>query len=292
VENNKNNKKYFLIKQFFVAIMLLVLTFSTGCISKEKLRASFGDGDDLSTGNSPNSTTLTIECSTIAADLLEAIIKELSSEYEIDMTVDESSIALENVLEGNVDIAIYDNLDTDKSNPESAVILTEDGLLVIVNRDNPEDNIQPDELTDLITDQMDGFGSDTLAQLYLPEDSSVNWNRLLSLFQIESYSDNFELMEVSVPPTATILGSDDEIVKQVARNNDALGIVGADTDISNVKTLFIDSFGPDDDEYPAKLQLRLLAKDPDSEFAKAIMEYLQSESAKKILSECGFTSVK
>jgi len=287
----RNIKIQLPIRKILIASILLALFFNVGCINKEKLKATFGDGD-FEVDNSSAGTMLTLEGSASVVDLLETLVEEFSNEFEIDMTIDESSVAMADVLEGNSDIAIYDNLDIEKGNSENAEILTEDSLIVIVNKGNPEDNIDSDELTDLITDQIDIFGSDTSAQLILPDENSISWSRLLSLFPLEDYSDDFELMAVSVPPSAMILGSDDEIVEQVEKESAALGVVGADANLKKVKSLTVDSFTIDDDEYPAKIQIKLLAKDPDSAFAKKVIEYIKSDSGNSILSECGFTSVE
>jgi len=286
-------KKHIVIRKLLIAAILLFLFINVGCINKEQLKSTFGDGSDLDADISANNSVLTVEGTASAEYILEAIVDEFSADYEIEMSIDEPSVVLDNIIEGESDIAIFDNLDPEAADIENTEVLTEDSLFIIVNKENPEKNIDSDELSDLITDQIDTFGdSETNAHLFLPEDGTANWNRLLSLFSIESYSDDFELIDVTLPPTATVMENDDAIVKQVAKEIDALGVVGSDTKIKDVKVLTIDSYSPENESYPGKIQLLLLAKNPESDFAKSIFEFIKSEQAMSILSECGFTSVK
>jgi len=289
-----------------ILVLCLLVTFMvmfTGCIDKQKLKVMFGPdganasvsapvsqnggtGSDAGDAQAQARQSLDINGSVGVLPLMKLLGDAFSESGGciVNVTAGGKDAAITAADSGEADAVLYEESGAPGS--ENAQVIASDGVMLIVNAGFPADGIEYDHIVELFTDQ-DNMIGDEEVQLVLTGPGSHTRQVFEGIFPVRGESEGVQ--QSLVPDTATIVERDSDVVSEVLANPSAIGVVSIGTDLQGAKALLIDGRSLQDEGYGAREQIVLYTGQPQSELSKAFAGFIQSDAAKKVLSDNGYT---
>lgn len=287
----------------FLAVIMLM---STGCIDKQKLRVMFGGEEEYAptpalvslnanTGfaseseSAQTTVTLDIHGSVSVLPLMKLLGEAFreTSGYDVNIMAGGKDAAVEAVENGEAAAALYS--ESGVLEAKNVRVIATDGVKLIANPRLRADDIEYDSVVDLFTDQ-DNMIGDEEVEIVICGPASRSRQVFEEIFPIQG---EHEGMLVSlVPEMMAVSSSDKDVVDAVLSNPSAIGVVSVGADVRGAKPLRIGSLLPGDEGYCAIQRVVLYMKSPRSEAEKAFAGFIESDAAKRILSDNGFVTVK
>ena len=243
-----------------------------------------------SSNHNPNGK-LTLNGSTSMTRLCNSLAEEFSTLYpdiHVEKSDTGSGAAVGAVLSGNSligDLSRELN-DEEKSNPINTITIAYDGIAIIVNKDNPINNLSYSELQDIFTKKI------------------TNWSQLsqksqrITLVGREEASgtrDGFEsaLNIVSKTKYDVQYQENGDIISKVTSDPSAIGYCSLFSVSGNVKAISIDNISPSDKTILSKEYkitrpfIEVYSKNKENELINLWFEFIKSDMGKDIIIKQG-----
>ena len=208
-----------------------------------------------------------------------------------------SSAGIEAVSNGTADIATSsrDLNDDEKDLGLTPIVIAHDGIAVIVNEDNPVDNLSVDQLRDIyagkITNWKDVGGDDLPIQIINRDEASGTREAFRTIV----------MGDASFDRSAAVLSGTGQVRDVVSRSRGAigyisLGFVKSKYAATQVKPLSVEHVEPSEKTvssggYPISRDLYFFVKGKPSAAAQGYIDYVLSEKMDHQIREAGFIPV-
>lgn len=292
-----------IVLSFFLVVIMLM---STGCIDKQKLKVMFGTEEEYAptpalvslnanagfvseSESAQTPATLDIHGSVSVLPLMKLLGEAFhdTSGYDVNIMAGGKDAAVEAVESGEAAAALYSESGVSKA--ENARVIATDGVMLIANPELRADDIEYDLVVDLFTDQ-DNMIGDEEVEIVICGSASRSRQVFEEIFPVQGEHDG--ILVSLVPEMTAVSSSDKDVVDAVLSNPSAIGVVSVGADVRGAKRLRIDSLLPDDEGYCAMQRVALYMKISQNEAEKAFAGFIESDAAKRILSDNGFVTVK
>jgi phosphate transport system substrate-binding protein len=275
----------------FTLIMVLAL-FTAGCVS-----------NDEETAETPGTEEINVKGSTTVLPLAQAAAEtymEYHPEASISISGGGSGTGIAALIDGDVDVAMASRQIKDaeiknaKANGIDPVehVIAWDGLTVVVNPDNPVDQLTYDQIKGIydgsISNWADVGGEDKEIVVINRDSSSGTYG----YFQGEILGDDNEFRE-----DATSTSSNGAVLQSVSQNDAAIGYIGFAYLTDNVKGLDVDKGNgmvePTaenilEGDYPLARPLHFYTDGQPAGLAADFIEYILSEEGTEIVYDVGY----
>ena len=151
VQKESEEYKMNMKKRLLAAVMAcaLVGTLFTGCNSDNA-----GGSDDTSSSGKAEPVTIKMSGSTSMEDLAKGLAEDYHSKngnVTIDVQLGGSGAGIKNVQDGNSQIGNVSRALKDTETGVTATTIAQDGIAVIVNNENPVENLTSDQVKSIFT---------------------------------------------------------------------------------------------------------------------------------------------
>jgi len=184
----------------------------------------------------------------------------------------------------------------DLTRPVSEHILGLDGLAIIVNKANPIDNLNTEQLALLFSGKVTNWlalgGDDIPVSIYSREANSGTWDTFKNLV-LKKYNKKLS-------PTASRYESSSKLSDLVAEDIGAIGFIGlpyvrhskllAIADDANAQSILPTLFTVGTEDYPLSRRLYFYTPAKQSVFMRNFIEFTQSAAGQNIVKKIGFIS--
>ncbi len=184
----------------------------------------------------------------------------------------------------------------DLTRPVSEHILGLDGLAIIVNKANPIDNLNTEQLALLFSGKVTNWselgGDDIPVSIYSREANSGTWDTFKNLV-LKKYNKKLS-------PTASRYESSSKLSDLVAEDIGAIGFIGlpyvrhskllAIADDANAQSILPTLFTVGTEDYPLSRRLYFYTPSKQSVFMRNFIEFTQSAAGQNIVKKIGFIS--
>ena len=242
-----------------------------------------------SSGSSTSS--ITVAGSTTCLPIAEIAAEGFKEETGIDVLVSGlgSSAGIEAVSAGTADIASSSRgLNADEQDLGlTPIVIAHDGIAVIVNEDNPVDNLSTEQLRDIyagkITNWKELGGTDAPITLYTREDGSGTREVFVER----------ALNKGSIVQSANVVNSNGAMKTAVAQDKQSIGYVGIGHVDKNVKALVFDKMVPSQENasngtYKVTRLLFMNTKGAPEGITKAFIDYIYTPEGTEIIKKSGY----
>ena len=242
-----------------------------------------------SSGSSTSS--ITVAGSTTCLPIAEIAAEGFKEETGIDVLVSGlgSSAGIEAVSAGTADIASSSRgLNADEQDLGlTPIVIAHDGIAVIVNDDNPVDNLSTEQLRDIyagkITNWKELGGTDAPITLYTREDGSGTREVFVER----------ALNKGSIVQSANVVNSNGAMKTAVAQDKQSIGYVGIGHVDKNVKALVFDKMVPSQENasngtYKVTRLLFMNTKGAPEGITKAFIDYIYTPEGTEIIKKSGY----
>ena len=252
-----------------------------------------------STGSSGSNKSITVAGSTTCLPIAEIASEGYKTSSGIDALVSGlgSSAGIEAVSNGTADIATSSrDLSADEKNLGlTPIVIAHDGIAVIVNEDNPVDNLSIDQLRDIYTGKITNWkelgGEDLKIQLVNRDEASGTREAFKTIVMDGQDFDR----------RATVLPGTGQVRDVVSRSRGAIGyismgFVDSSYATTKVKALSVNHVEPlektvSSGGYPISRDLYFFVKGKPSAAARGYIDYVLSEKMDAQIREAGFIPV-
>ena len=242
-----------------------------------------------SSGSSTSS--ITVAGSTTCLPIAEIAAEGFKEETGTDVLVSGlgSSAGIEAVSAGTADIASSSRgLNADEQDLGlTPIVIAHDGIAVIVNDDNPVDNLSTEQLRDIyagkITNWKELGGTDAPITLYTREDGSGTREVFVER----------ALNKGSIVQSANVVNSNGAMKTAVAQDKQSIGYVGIGHVDKNVKALVFDKMVPSQENasngtYKVTRLLFMNTKGAPEGITKAFIDYIYTPEGTEIIKKSGY----
>lgn len=247
-------------------------------------------------GDDSESKTLTVAGSTTVLPIAESAAEDFKENTGTSVLVSGlgSSAGIEAVSNGTADIATSSRALTEEEEQTDlvATVVAHDGIAVIVNDDNPVDNLSLEQLRDIyagkITNWSEVGGEDLKIQVVNRDEASGTREAFKKLV----------MQGVSFDRTAAILPGTGQVRDVVSRTPGAIGyisigFVDSEFTTSTVKSLSIDGVAAteanvENGTYPISRELYFFTKGEATGAAKDYIDYVLSDNMAQVIRDAGY----
>jgi phosphate transport system substrate-binding protein len=242
------------------------------------------------------SKTLTVAGSTTVLPIAESAAEDFKENTGTSVLVSGlgSSAGIEAVSNGTADIATSSRALTEEEEQTDlvATVVAHDGIAVIVNDDNPVDNLSLEQLRDIyagkITNWSEVGGEDLAIQVVNRDEASGTREAFKKLV----------MQGTSFDRTAAILPGTGQVRDVVSRTPGAIGyisigFVDSEFTTSTVKSLSIDGVAAteanvENGTYPISRELYFFTKGEATGAAKDYIDYVLSDNMAQVIRDAGY----
>jgi len=264
-----------------ITLILLILCI-TACSNNKKIIKIKGSDTILKMGQD------------IAEEYMEENKKSL-----VTVTGGGSSKGISGLLENSIDIAQASRGIKTKEIEKAKelgieikeIVIGYDGILVIVNKDNPVKNITTEELKKIFTGEIKNWkelrGKDEMIMVLSRDFNSGTY----------SFFKEHILNEEEYKKDAVFLPSNQSIVNEVMKNQDAIGYIGMAYKNGSVNSLKVNDVEGTysnilNKKYPISRELYWYVSKKNEKYLKKIIKYMLGDKGQKIVKKEGFISLK
>ncbi|WP_462272466.1 PstS family phosphate ABC transporter substrate-binding protein [Methanohalophilus sp.] len=288
-------------------IMVLAL-FTAGCASNDEEPAeSSGDGDSTGAEETAEAEEIDVKGSTTVLPLAQAAAEtymENHPEASISISGGGSGTGIAALIDGDVDVAMAsrkikdsetDEAEANGINPVEHVIAW-DGLTVVVNPDNPVDQLTYDQIKGIYDGSISNW-----ADVGGPDKEIVVINRDSSSGTYGYFHEEVLGEENEFRPDALAQSSNGAVVQAVSQNDAAIGYIGFAYLNENVKGVDVNKgdgmVTPTSEnilagEYPLARPLHFYTDGQPTGLAADFTEYILSEEGTEIVYDVGYFPVE
>ena len=289
-----NNKKILIALIGFI-IVLIILLLGCFCFNERKIKLS-----ELFTED----TYPVIDGSSSTENLAKAFKTECLGDENIEINHSKTHKAYINLARGISDmILIINPADNDKNVANDYNVeftyneIAKEGLVFVVNSDNPVDSLTIEQLKDIYTGKITNWnevgGKDEEIFAYQEEKNSSSQNAMESL-----------VMKDEVFNTNNIIKSAKELVKKIEDSNTGTSIIGytnfhnIDTKNTKIKMIAVNEVRPSvetikSEEYPfVSYYYDVTREDTKENSALDLIDVMLSDQGQKIIEKAGYIPIK
>ena len=275
----------------FILIVIFSTSLITGCDSKKQTHIN-SQTDQIS-------GKLNITGSSTIAPLAAELAKMLESNYpglRINVQTGGSSRGLADTRQGTADMGMVSRKLKSSEHDVQSHLLAKDGVSIIVHKDNPIQELTLAQIKDIYLGNINNWQS-----LNGIDKKITVINKAEGRSTLEVFLAFFHLKNTNIKPDI-VIGDNEQGVKLVSRNPNAIGYVSIGTAEYNVKagtsikTLPLNGVPATTEklasgEFPLSRELNLITKGKPSSLAQLFIDFSKTEEAKKIIREFGFVPI-
>lgn len=246
-----------------------------------------------------SSSSITVAGSTTCLPIAEIAAEGFKTEAGVDVLVSGlgSSAGIEAVSNGTADIASSSRElnDDERGLGLTPIVIAHDGIAVIVNEDNPVDNLSTEQLRDIyagkITNWKDVGGEDLEIQVINRDEASGTREAFRTIV----------MKDTSFDRSSAVLSGTGQVRDVVSRSRGAigyisLGFVESDYAATTVKAVSVNHVEASEKTvssggYPISRDLYFFVKGKPSKAAQDYIDYVTSDKMEKQVREAGFIPV-
>ena len=278
---------------------MLITLFTIGCSQSESTNTNSASGSDLNKSDRLIGT-LNITGSSTIAPLAAELANKLEGKHpklKINVQTGGSSRGLADIRQGTSDIGMVSRKLKTEENDIQAHLLAKDGVSIIVHSTNPITSLTTEQIKAIYRGQIHNWK--TLNGI----DKKITViNKAEGRSTLEVFLKFFNLKNTDIKPDI-VIGDNEQGVKLVSRNPNAIAYVSIGTAEYNVKSsttikaLPLNGIAATTEklasgEFPLSRELNFVSKGPVSHLAKAFFTYSQSDEASAIIKDFGFVPIK
>jgi phosphate transport system substrate-binding protein len=243
---------------------------------------------------------LTLTGSSTVAPLASQIAKQYERDHpnvRIEVQAGGSSRGITDARRGTADIGMASRALTGKDGELRAHTIARDGIALIVHEDNPTDKLSRQQVIDLYTGEVDNWhavgGADAPATIV---------NKSAGRATLEVFLNYFEMTNEQVEPDM-VIGHNQEAIKAVAGNPDAIGYVsigvaeyeqanGTPIKLLPIQGVAASSENVADGSYPKTRPLNFVTDDKPTGLTKRFIAYAQSQQVHDLIRGEGYVPIQ
>jgi len=279
-----------ILRSHFVVIFSLLLITACGQQGNQQTPIA---GDQLSGKlNITGSSTI----APLAAELAKRL-EDKNPQLRINVQTGGSSRGLADIRQGISDIGMVSRKLNARENDVRSHLLAKDGVSIIVNNNNPIFSLSVEQIKSIYRGETKNWKMLNGVDKKITVITKAEGRSTLTVFL-----NFFELKNTSIIPDI-VIGDNEQGVKLVSRNPDAIAYVSIGTAEYNIKagtpikTLPLNGVEATTEnlatgKFPLSRELNLVTKDPPSPLAQAFIDFTRSDEAKTIIRNFGFVPVK